>query len=197
MQRISPTGELLNNVALITSRGCINPSMQSVCTQPPSYDPPLGHRLTFKAVMFQGMHSGDELVLSMRITGCLEARDCHVDVSNCSAVTNLWRRKRNTVDGVEYQQNTTNGNEVSEISRIAFRVMMPNDEAEKLMDPPRDASQKSNNKAGEQQHASPSLWEQAHNGMLVEMSALKLISAIGFVLALTGLGIFAAVKFSK
>ncbi|XP_028896803.2 uncharacterized protein LOC105213277 [Zeugodacus cucurbitae] len=196
VQRISPTGELLNNVALITSRGCINPSMQSVCAQPPSYDPPLGHRLNFKAVMFQGMRSGDELVLSMRITGCLEERDCHVDASNCSAVTNLWRRKRNAVEGVYNSQSSSNSSEVSEISRIAFRVMMPSDAADQIGGLPSEASQSSNIEA-EVQHDSSSLWGKAHKGMLVEMSVLKLISAVGFVLALTGLGIFAAVKLSK
>ncbi|XP_018796713.1 PREDICTED: uncharacterized protein LOC108973722 [Bactrocera latifrons] len=189
VQRISATGELLNNVALVTKQGCINPSMQSVCTQPPSYDPPLGHRLTFKAVMFQGMRSGDELVLSMRITGCLEERDCHVDASNCSPVTNLWRHKRHTVVAA-------NGNEVSEISRIAFRVMLPNDEAKELLDSPNDASQSSDVKLGSE-HVSSSVREREHKGMLVEMNALKIISAVGFVLALTGLGIFAAVKLSK
>lgn len=188
MQRISPTGELLNNVALVTSRGCINPSMQSVCTQPPSYDPPLGHRLSFKAVMFQGMRSGDELVLSMRITGCLEERDCHVDASNCSAVTNFQRRKRNAVVDVKNQRSITHGSEVSEISRIAFRVMVPNGEAVELIDSPSNASQNAVIKVG---------GEHAYNGMLLEVSALKLISAVGFVLALTGLGIFAAVKLSK
>ncbi|XP_011197939.2 uncharacterized protein LOC105222350 [Bactrocera dorsalis] len=189
VQRISPTGELLNNVALVTTRGCINPSMQSVCTQPPSYDPPLGHRLIFKAVMFQGMRSGDELVLSMRITGCLEERDCHVDASNCSAVTNLWRRKRHIVAAA-------NDSEVSEISRIAFRVIMPYDEAEDIIDSPNDGSQSSDVKLEKGQVFS-SLKGKEHEGMLVKFNALKIISAVGFVLTLTGLGIFAAVKLSK
>ncbi|XP_004517821.1 uncharacterized protein LOC101451116 [Ceratitis capitata] len=200
VQRISPTGELLNNVALITSRGCINPSMQSVCSQPPSYDPPLGHRLSFKAVMFQGMRSGDELVLSMRITGCLEARDCHVDASNCSAITNLWRRKRNTnlsdESHSEYEKRASNGAEVSEISRIAFRVMMPKGVGEEIkegVDITRERA--ANNEQIES--TSQSLWQKAHSNMVVEMSAVKLISALGFVLLLTGLGIFAAVKLTK
>ncbi|XP_017493153.1 PREDICTED: uncharacterized protein LOC108381247, partial [Rhagoletis zephyria] len=202
VERVSPSGELLNNVALITPRGCINPSMQSICTQPPSFDPPLGHRLNFKAVMFQGMRSGDELVISMRITGCLEARDCHVDASDCGAVGNLWRRKRNVsahMAGVGNQQSTANGSEVSEISRIAFRVVMPKEGMAEL-------KARSGTGAGagpgmelEEQAATvaTSLWESANDNMLVQLSALKLISAVGFVLLLTCLGIFAAVKLTK
>ncbi|XP_036334728.1 uncharacterized protein LOC118745310 [Rhagoletis pomonella] len=200
VERVSPSGELLNNVALITPRGCINPSMQSICTQPPSFDPPLGHRLNFKAVMFQGMHSGDELVISMRITGCMEARDCHVDASDCGAVGNLWRRKRNVsahMAGVDNQQSTANGSEVSEISRIAFRVVMPKEGVAEL-------KARSGTGAGagmelEEQAATvaTSLWESANDNMLVQLSALKLISAVGFVLLLTCLGIFAAVKLTK
>ncbi|XP_054737888.1 uncharacterized protein LOC129244296 [Anastrepha obliqua] len=197
VQRVSPTGELLNNVALITSRGCINPSMQSVCTQPPSFDPPLGHRLAFKAVMVQGMRSGDELIISMRITGCLEAHDCHVDASNCSAVNNLWRRKRNASANraeTTSQQRASNGSEVSEISRIAFRVIMPGEGAQKLKGT--DASESIERKEQAATVATP-LWEKTHGAMLVELSAVKLISAVGFVLLLTCLGIFAAVKLTK
>ncbi|XP_075167523.1 uncharacterized protein LOC142239615 [Haematobia irritans] len=122
LQRISPSGEILNNVNLITSLGCLNPSMKGICPQPPSHDAPLGYKLPFKAVMFQGMHSGDELLMTMRITGCLDFSDCHVRADQCSAAgENLIRRKRDMMKSSENQT------EVSEISKFSFRVIMPGD----------------------------------------------------------------------
>ncbi|XP_031620390.1 uncharacterized protein LOC116338947, partial [Contarinia nasturtii] len=55
LQRRGSSGEILNSVALIKSNGCINPQMQSVCSVPPVFEPPLGYRFGFRAVMFQGM----------------------------------------------------------------------------------------------------------------------------------------------
>jgi len=57
--------------------------MQAICAHPPILEPPLGQRLHFKAVMFPGMRSGEVLVISMRITGCLEREDCQVTAQDC------------------------------------------------------------------------------------------------------------------
>ncbi|XP_067626759.1 uncharacterized protein [Eurosta solidaginis] len=204
VQRIAPTGELLNNVALITSHGCLNPSMQSVCSQMPSYDPPLGHRLAFKAVMFQGMRSGDELVLSMRLTACLEEHDCQLDASNCNVSGNLWRRKRGTnvsnmanETSVTNESSVSNMNEVSEISRIAFRVIMPKEGGE--VENTEKGSDTNGNTDGSDSIARvrSSSGVEKHRGFFVEMSAIKIVGSVGFVLLLTCLGIFAALKLTK
>ncbi|TDG51156.1 hypothetical protein AWZ03_002519 [Drosophila navojoa] len=119
LQRISAGGEVLNSVQLITPRGCLNPAMQSICAHAPSAEPPLGQRLQFRAVMFPGMHSGDVLVMSMRITGCLEREDCQLSAQDCQPGV-AQRRRRDTV-----LQPHANGTEASELSHITFRVIMP------------------------------------------------------------------------
>lgn len=90
--------------------------MKSICPLGPTFEPPLGHRLAFKVVMFQGMRSGDEVVMSIKISGCLDEHDCHVESHSCLD-RNLARLKRNA--------GTENGNEISEVSKISFRIVVP------------------------------------------------------------------------
>lgn len=77
LQRIGPNGEILNSATLIQSNGCVNPQMQSICSLPPVFEPPLGYRFGFRAVMFQGMKSGDEMIMNVRLIGCMDHHDCH------------------------------------------------------------------------------------------------------------------------
>lgn len=78
LQRFSAQGDVLNSVNLVTSNGCVNPQMRNICPLEPVLDPPLGYRFGFKAFMFQGMRSGDEVVMSVKMTGCLYWRDCQL-----------------------------------------------------------------------------------------------------------------------
>ncbi|XP_061395380.1 uncharacterized protein LOC133330994 [Musca vetustissima] len=167
LQRISPSGEVLNNVQLITSQGCLNPSMKGICTQPPSFDAPLGYKLPFKAVMFQGMHSGEELLMTMRITGCLDYHDCHVATDQCFAPNSnqLLRRKR------DMSEKHANQTEISEISKISFRVIMPEDTQSNTYNP----------------HGHPSS----------SSKSLILMGSLGFVVLLVALGIFVVLKLKK
>ncbi|XP_055372791.1 uncharacterized protein LOC129606475 [Condylostylus longicornis] len=130
LQRFSPSGEILNSVNIITQQGCINPVMRLVCPTQPSFDPPLGYRLSFKAIMFQGMRSGEEIVLSLKITGCMERADCYINTQNCNnALTRLRRSSNNNSDIIKHR----NSSEIEEISKISFRVIIPdydNDENE-------------------------------------------------------------------
>lgn len=170
LQRISPSGEILNSANLITTHGCLNPSMKGICSQPPSFDAPLGHKLYFKAVMFQGMHSGDELVLSMRITGCLEPQDCRVNAEQCPLSAGYQRRRKRGTETMP----TNNSSEVSEISKISFKVVMPEDN--------NIVAAKSNNGIGNIRESSKSF---------------ILIGCLGFIIVLIVLGIFAMLKLKK
>lgn len=78
LQRFSPQGELLNSVNLVSPNGCLNHLMRNVCPHEPIFEPPLGYKFGFKAFMFQGMKSGDELVMNVKLNGCLYKRDCIV-----------------------------------------------------------------------------------------------------------------------
>ncbi|KAM7344136.1 uncharacterized protein ACRADG_010973 [Cochliomyia hominivorax] len=170
LQRISPSGEILNNVQLVTSQGCLNPSMRGICTQTPTFDAPLGYKLPFKAVMFQGMRSGEELIMSMRITGCLEYQDCYVDTEQCSHLntSQLRRRKRDMSNTNEARNNT----EISEISKISFKVVMPEEE-------------------------SISDTENTSANLKTQTKSFILFGSLGFIALLMCLGIFVLIKFRK
>lgn len=76
LQRLGPYGQVLNSAALITSNGCVHPAMLSICPLPPVFEPPLGHSLRFRAVMFEEMKSGDEMAINVRVVGCIDQSDC-------------------------------------------------------------------------------------------------------------------------
>ena len=78
MQRISPSGGIVNSAILLKANGCVNPLMRFICPSAPTFESPLGHRLGFKAAMFEGMKSGDEMVLSAKVIGCMERQDCDI-----------------------------------------------------------------------------------------------------------------------
>ncbi|XP_017020034.1 uncharacterized protein [Drosophila kikkawai] len=168
LQRIASGGEVLNTVQLISSRGCLNPAMLSICSHSPILEPPLGQRLRFKAVMFPGMRSGEVLMISMRITGCLEREDCQVTAQDCLPSVGQ-RRRRNVSHG--------NGTEVSEVSHLSFRVIMPGAEVEEL---------------------SKDMGDIERNLGVREVSkSLALFGSLGFVVMLLGVAIVALYKFGK
>ncbi|XP_034654549.1 uncharacterized protein LOC117892424 [Drosophila subobscura] len=127
LQRIAAGGEVLNTVQLISSRGCLNPAMQAICSHAPIVEPPLGQRFHFKAVMFPGMRSGDVLVMSMRISGCLEREDCQITAQDC--LPSVAQRRRRNADTTAA---AGNGTEISEFSQLSFRVIMPGVEEEEV-----------------------------------------------------------------
>ncbi|EDV56441.1 uncharacterized protein LOC6546602 [Drosophila erecta] len=167
LQRIATGGEVLNTVQLVSSSGCLNPAMQAICAHPPSLDPPLGQRLHFKAVMFPGMRSGEVLVISMRITGCLEREDCLVTAQDCLPSVGQ-RRRRNVSHG--------NSTEVSELSHLTFRVIMAGGEDASLEE--RDMG------IGD-------------SGVRATSKSLALLGSLGFVVMLLGVAVVALYNFRK
>lgn len=117
MQRLGASGEVLNAVSLVSQNGCINPTMKSVCTIPPQYEPPLGQRFGFKAVMFQGMRSGDEVVMSIRVIGCVNKYDCEAPLQ-CGVLKNGGRIRRSHKEDADRV----------EVTKISFRVEDPQEE---------------------------------------------------------------------
>lgn len=113
MQRLGSAGETLNTISLVGNSGCINPTMKSICPLPPQYEPPLGQRFGFRAVMFQGMKSGDEVVMSIRVMGCINRNDC--EASHCLGGGRIRREVRARNESDEHY----------EVTRISFRVADP------------------------------------------------------------------------
>lgn len=120
--------------------------------------------------MFPGMHSGDSLIMSMRITGCLEREDCQLTVQDCQPGV-AQRRRRDTL-------RNTNGNatEASELSHITFRVIMPNMELE----------------------VQPTVESDLGKENVAEVSkSLALLGSLGFIVLLLGVAIIAIYKLGR
>ena len=118
MQRMGATGEVVNSVSLVSNNGCLNPSMKSISTVPPQFEPPLGQKFGFRAVMFQGMRSGDEVVMSIRLMGCVNRNDCETSPGHCIGGRTTGRIRRETTDKEDHV----------EVTRISFRVADPQEE---------------------------------------------------------------------
>ncbi|XP_053679154.1 uncharacterized protein LOC128730146 [Anopheles nili] len=136
MQRLSPTGTVLNSASLVNVNGCLNPLMRAISPLAPVFEAPLGYRLGFRAAMFQGMRSGDEMILRVRIVGCVDRRECVVD--NCPTIA---RSKRETdaptLEGLEPNATLTAATvePLAETASIAFRIMLPSEEPASVRDP--------------------------------------------------------------
>lgn len=77
MRRLLPQGRSgQDSVTLIDALGCRIPAMRTVCPEQPKQIDHLTTTLTFRAFMFQGANSGDEMILSVRMLGCLQPEDC-------------------------------------------------------------------------------------------------------------------------
>lgn len=66
-----------NAVTLVDSLGCRVTAMKNICPEQPRLSTPLITTMPFRAFMFQGSQSGDEMVLSVRMLGCLNYEDCY------------------------------------------------------------------------------------------------------------------------
>lgn len=109
--------------------------MRSISPLPPTFEPPLGHRFGFRAVMFQGMKSGDEMIMSVKIAACIDQSDCFVVNTQFGSAVDFcccYRIFLYSQDKVACERftgrarrDTNQSNNLSEVSTISFRVEMP------------------------------------------------------------------------
>uniref|UniRef100_A0A182QD02 ZP domain-containing protein n=1 Tax=Anopheles farauti TaxID=69004 RepID=A0A182QD02_9DIPT len=132
MQRLSPSGTVLNSASLVNANGCLNPLMRAISPVAPVFEAPLGYRLGFRAAMFQGMRSGDEMILRVRIVGCVDRRECLVE--NCQTTVRSKRDTETPANGTTttttttvspVMPSTTAPPPLAETASIAFRIMLP------------------------------------------------------------------------
>nr|CAI5868299.1 unnamed protein product [Callosobruchus analis] len=64
------------HVTLVEENGCRSPGIRSVCPFHPKQLNPLDNILYFRAFLFDDSAKGDDMILSVRMTGCLHAQDC-------------------------------------------------------------------------------------------------------------------------
>ncbi|XP_045469916.1 uncharacterized protein LOC123677447 [Harmonia axyridis] len=68
---------------LVDENGCTNPFMRNICPDLPQQISPLVVVFPFRAFLFQGSDRSDEMVLSMRMIGCLNSKDC-LQINHCN-----------------------------------------------------------------------------------------------------------------
>lgn len=74
--------KIMNSLWILDSEGCLNPQVREICSGEQYRVSPLESYLLLKAFMFENMQESDEMVLSVKVTGCLSGEDC---VLNCPA----------------------------------------------------------------------------------------------------------------
>ncbi|XP_048514993.1 uncharacterized protein LOC105687923 [Athalia rosae] len=92
--RLQP--RVMNSLWILDSEGCRNPEIPEICPNDQYRVAPLESYLIFEAFMFENMKETDEMILSIKVTGCLEGQDCGI---NCPK--DHLRRSRSIVDHQE------------------------------------------------------------------------------------------------
>lgn len=64
------------SLTLVEDNGCRSAGIRNVCPFQPKQITPLDNVLHFRAFLFQNSARGDDMVLSVRMLGCLNAQDC-------------------------------------------------------------------------------------------------------------------------
>lgn len=64
------------SLTLVEENGCRSSGIRSICPFQPRQLTPLDNILQFRAFLFQDSARGDDMVLSVRMLGCLNAQDC-------------------------------------------------------------------------------------------------------------------------
>ncbi|KAI5720113.1 hypothetical protein M8J77_002051 [Diaphorina citri] len=114
-----------DTVVVVNDDGCTNPDMKTICPHEQYRDiaDPLTSALVLRTFMFQGMKDGDEMVISAKITACVDPRDCTVDPS-CLPNNSGWfpylRKRRSPL---HQGQNLMEDQETS----VAFKIRLQTD----------------------------------------------------------------------
>lgn len=104
--------KIMNSMWILDSNGCLNPQIQEISSREQYRVNPLESYLIFKAFMFDNMVESDEMIMNVKVTGCLDGSDCTL---NCPAG---HVRKARSLE----QHNQT----INWLDDISFRVILPN-----------------------------------------------------------------------
>ncbi|XP_033212365.1 uncharacterized protein LOC117169964 [Belonocnema kinseyi] len=83
---------IMNSLTILDANGCLNPQVRAICSREQHRVSPLESYLLFQAFMFENMKESDEMILSVKVTGCLDGADC---ILNCPE-GHVRRSKRNS-----------------------------------------------------------------------------------------------------
>ncbi|XP_024938704.1 uncharacterized protein LOC107265660 [Cephus cinctus] len=110
--------KIMNSLWILDSHGCLNPDIREISSREQHRVSPLENYIIFHAFMFENMKETDEMILTVKVIGCLDGDDCAL---NCPAShVRRVRSTDNSNDTVNWQDD------------ILFRVIMPNEKINKL-----------------------------------------------------------------
>ncbi|KAI4499561.1 hypothetical protein M0802_005457 [Mischocyttarus mexicanus] len=112
--------KVMNSLWILDTNGCLNSDVREICSREQYRISPLETYLIFQAFMFENMKENDEMILTVKVTGCLEGDDC---ILNCPAGHNR-RSKR-------FVQVYNNNNTIDWENDISFRVNLPKEKIQR------------------------------------------------------------------
>ncbi|XP_015173395.1 PREDICTED: uncharacterized protein LOC107064830 [Polistes dominula] len=110
--------KVMNSLWILDTNGCLNSDIREICSREQYRISPLETYLIFQAFMFENMRENDEMILTVKITGCLEGADC---ILNCPAGHN--RRSKRSIQ--------TYNNTIDWENDISFRVNLPKEKTDR------------------------------------------------------------------
>lgn len=113
---------IMNSLSILDANGCLNPQVRVICSREQYRVSPLESYLLFQAFMFENMKESDEMILSVKVTGCLDGADC---ILNCPE-GHVRRSKRNS-------QNNRNQT-IKWEDDIEFRILRKEEEYSQSLD---------------------------------------------------------------
>ncbi|XP_076270662.1 uncharacterized protein LOC143202763 [Rhynchophorus ferrugineus] len=105
---------------LVNENGCRNSLMKSVCPNQPHRISPLTTDLQFRAFLFQESPEGDEMVVSVKMQGCIHPEDCSKSTRCNDKIEG--RSKRSASIFHEKTPKNSSGEVEDWESRLVFRV---------------------------------------------------------------------------
>ncbi|KAJ8960896.1 hypothetical protein NQ318_020195, partial [Aromia moschata] len=108
------------SVTLIEENGCRSSGMRSICPFQPRQLSPLDTVLHFRAFLFQSSSKGDDMLLSVRMLGCMHAQDCYQNGGCTDANLLTPPRFRRSAKGAYVQKENASWE-----SQVEFRVQVP------------------------------------------------------------------------
>lgn len=115
--------KIMNSLWILDAEGCLNPQLNEITLGEQYRIDPLESYLLLRAFMFDAMQETDEMILSVKITGCLRGDDC---ILNCPAGKVRQRRKRQLNNSMINQT-------INWQNDVTFKVLITADEM--IIDP--------------------------------------------------------------
>lgn len=108
---------VMNSLWILDAEGCRNPDIAEISPSDQYRVAPLESYLIFEAFMFESMKETDEMVVSVKVIGCLEGEDCRLNCPKDPV------RKTRSLQERSFEKDSKSINITDWQSDIAFKVL--------------------------------------------------------------------------